>query len=1746
MAARKNTPAPNVAPVALVVGIVLTGAAVWLEYPGLPLLWLALIVAAWLTPPAVFTGRNNSAGAPTPAHTGEDRAMSRYLFWRDLKFRLLLPTGDWLPGWPVLAAWPAAVLTAALAWNIPAQQSVWRWVNAAAAFIIVVQVLASRRRTMADRSGCPGVRVNSLPALVARRRTALITAAAAGAAALVVVVAEILFLPAPGVPSVALFAVLSALAAFGAVAGVVWTRSALDTWHQLVVQRGVWGPRWSALKHDPAPYLIAHTQVGSAVVDTFEAPSGSGSVAFLPLGPKIAPTLGAGAKVALLETPDAGSDGQLMPGTVHPLRFDIVHWPLTELPDMADPACTEDVAALFARCAFVWALEPAGYARMVLLGVQRITEDPSSTAPQDSPAEDTATEDAEITDDPAEEILVDTGDGSSGEVSLDKKPAPQIEAPPPSPTAWASQWCSPGGLALTSLRERGEVPRLGAAMSTELLIDHRSEIVYFGALSDPNSRFTDPQLPVLLANLVTEDHWTTNIWGEVLKTSVNAPIIQHSTYSEATLADGVVVKRQAFVTRSGIDPSEYRGLEPKLATALRAAPYVSVAGFVGPGERQGERHPQAFTVYWSERPVPAGPDRLASSGAAQWVLAGRVNAAFDAAHLARPEIARAVALTDRSSRGHIWSITLRMYGGVTLADVRGGASKLRTQLGVPWLRVAAAEDGCVLFVGAAPAAVTLLRPERDGIRLIALDWEQACLDSKLSGSSGLLPMLKKTSRLPHNDAVQVLDFDLPAGLDIPRIKAALPKLRAATGNEFIEVRAGSGNASTIRLLVCPINPLPVLVPYDFAELDASSTIPFATGIEGEPVAYDWNLDPHVLLAGSSGSGKSVALQVFIMGALVRGAQVYVIDPTKGGADFGFAKDRCMAFAGTPHEASAVMKAIYAEVVRRKNLNAAASVGSYRELDPAPCHIVVVIDEFTSLMGQDLVPKPSEDPEMEAERENIEGLNQARLEIGVYAGKIAREARSAGVTLCLATQKLTAKMLDGIPGAGDLKDLSLDTRLPVPVSEKFPTGWARNDELIEGDLLYAPSGATTPILGFSPVLEGNDVYAVRFDDGQVVKAGKGHLWQCSSFSSRTHHGDATSPTLEQVITTEEMAATVTAGCAGHPNWAVRVSAPIDGPDAALSVGPYLAGAHLHFDPTGYADIPPSYLRASARQRLALLQGLMDSAGEVSQDGSECRLAGVTEPFAEQVLELLRSLGMVPHWTSRTSAEPDIYFETDLEVFRDPSRAQRHAGRGKGGPPRWRHICSVELIPTEPTRCIGVADPSHLFLVEGFIPTHNTNLSRALLGKASWGDRASALRAPDDAPVLEGEIGKGRGLWETTSGAADVVQSWYAPSADLRAELVSRVPALGEADRLDVEALLPARQDQVDFAPVLIRDTGAGAAEESSVVDVGEMEFSFDDMDLELDDEADSETQAGTPPEVSGTPESVAPEITPPPPVHAEEPAIASEPVAPVIELSSDTVLFLDVDEMAAPTTGTTEWSEQDSADVPGLDVSTISPSMCAALRDLRVDDRGVGVVWFSARGADAGAPYDSHLGHIAPVLERGDQSYGWWKIDALLAYLEDHPAVTRVMFVDDELAGEDELGIPFGDLLGDLLEERGVAHLLLVADAHRGLHPGMVSQMREWLSGTLQPVTPAEPPVAVPVPLAVSAPGLGEDPFATPHRTAAPQPEPAAEDPFATPEPSPQPPADDPFAVPARPRQAPQPPADDPFAAAPPATSRTRG
>ena len=58
------------------------------------------------------------------------------------------------------------------------------------------------------------------------------------------------------------------------------------------------------------------------------------------------------------------------------------------------------------------------------------------------------------------------------------------------------------------------------------------------------------------------------------------------------------------------------------------------------------------------------------------------------------------------------------------------------------------------------------------------------------------------------------------------------------------------------------------------------------------------------------------VETLLNGALMRGYELYISDPTKAGADFRFAQPYAKAFTSTIFEAAAMMKAVYAEVVGR--------------------------------------------------------------------------------------------------------------------------------------------------------------------------------------------------------------------------------------------------------------------------------------------------------------------------------------------------------------------------------------------------------------------------------------------------------------------------------------------------------------------------------------------------------------------------------------------------------------------------------------------------------------------------------------------------------------------------------------------------------------------------------------------------------------------------------------------------------------
>ncbi|MEW9533652.1 replicative DNA helicase [Microbispora sp. NPDC049125] len=319
-----------------------------------------------------------------------------------------------------------------------------------------------------------------------------------------------------------------------------------------------------------------------------------------------------------------------------------------------------------------------------------------------------------------------------------------------------------------------------------------------------------------------------------------------------------------------------------------------------------------------------------------------------------------------------------------------------------------------------------------------------------------------------------------------------------------------------------------------------------------------------------------------------------------------------------------------------------------------------------------------------------------------------------------------------------KALALDTPLPTP------TGWTTMGEVKEGDLLIGGDGAPTRVVAATDVMHDRPCYEVEFDDGTVIVADARHQW-------RTTTGPAST-----VVTTEDLAAALRAG-APRPTVAVAQPfdlAETDLPLPPYALGVWLAAGHGeplvdedgNDDPDGGAGflasgrhiverieasglrvtgsgvfhwmalpegsaatviailkamdvlddkhIPGEYLRASARQRSALLDAFLETSGHM--DGKGRIVAGFGERrLAEGLHELALSLGHDARLYD--GGEVHIVRIVSGPYIQIPDRAAV------------RHVMAVRPVPSAPVRCVEVDNADHMYLAgRACVPTHNSTL------------------------------------------------------------------------------------------------------------------------------------------------------------------------------------------------------------------------------------------------------------------------------------------------------------------------------------------------------------------------------------------------------------------------------------------------------
>ena len=134
------------------------------------------------------------------------------------------------------------------------------------------------------------------------------------------------------------------------------------------------------------------------------------------------------------------------------------------------------------------------------------------------------------------------------------------------------------------------------------------------------------------------------------------------------------------------------------------------------------------------------------------------------------------------------------------------------------------------------------------------------------------------------------------------------------------------------------------------------------------------------------------------------------------------------------------------------------------------------------------------------------------------------------------------------------------------------------------------------------------------------------------------------------------------------------------------------------------VPSEYLYGSVAQRLALLQGLMDTDGTCTSDGKSS-FCSASRGLVEDVMWLARSLGGEARWMDKGNARAfQCSVRIDQPLFRIPRKLQRQR------PPRndKMAIISIERIADEPSQCIAVDNNERQFTVADFFRTHNTGL------------------------------------------------------------------------------------------------------------------------------------------------------------------------------------------------------------------------------------------------------------------------------------------------------------------------------------------------------------------------------------------------------------------------------------------------------
>jgi S-DNA-T family DNA segregation ATPase FtsK/SpoIIIE len=333
-------------------------------------------------------------------------------------------------------------------------------------------------------------------------------------------------------------------------------------------------------------------------------------------------------------------------------------------------------------------------------------------------------------------------------------------------------------------------------------------------------------------------------------------------------------------------------------------------------------------------------------------------------------------------------------------------------------------------------------------------------------------------RINPGPMVTTYEFKPEAGVKYSRVTGLADDLCLAMRAESILIERMAGQ-STVGIQVPnhereTIHLRDIIESETFAKSKARLTIAMGKDINGRIVTADLASMPHVLIAGSTGSGKSVAINAMIMSLLFRTTpsqvRLILVDPKR--VELGM-------YEGVPHlftpiitepklAANALRNAVR-EMERRLKLLASRSVRNidqYNKLfesampslfddsednEPLP-YIVIIIDELADLMM----------------------LDRANVEESIT--RLAQMARAVGIHLILATQRPSVDVITGLIKANVPTRISF--RLATKVDSRTILDTNGAEALLgRGDMLFLPPGTSRLMRLHAPYVSEKETAAV---------------------------------------------------------------------------------------------------------------------------------------------------------------------------------------------------------------------------------------------------------------------------------------------------------------------------------------------------------------------------------------------------------------------------------------------------------------------------------------------------------------------------------------------------------------------------------------------------------------------------------------------------------------------------------------------